>query len=58
MCYGATRIASKIKWWLFGPKRKLCHAFCPFCKFYDLCKQDVEEFNTIYAEVYGEKGWE
>ena len=58
MYSGAIAILSRIKWWLFGPKRKYCKSCCLTCQWYNYCRKDVEEFNTVYAEVYGENGWE
>lgn len=52
MCSGVIRFLSKIKWWLFGPKRKYCKYCCLKCNFYDYCRKDVEELETIYGEVW------
>lgn len=52
MFYGVIRFLSKIDWWLFGPKRKYCHSCCLNCQWYDHCRKDVEELETVYGEVW------
>jgi len=52
MSSGVTRFLSKISWWLFGPKRKYCHACCLNCQWYDYCRKDVEDLKTVYGEVW------
>lgn len=41
-------LRSAIKWWLFN-KNKHCHSFCPTCKYYYRCQEDVameQEFDV------------
>lgn len=52
MFSGVIAILSRIKWWLWGPKRKYCHACCLNCQWYNYCRKDVEELETVYGEVW------
>ena len=31
----------KLYWWLFK-RGKQCHKACPFCEYYDLCREELE----------------
>ncbi len=52
MSCGLIRILSKIDWWLFGPKAKLCNKCCLFCNFYKVCRADVEYLEEITGEPW------
>lgn len=52
MLCGLIRLVSKIKWWLVRPKRKLCKEFCPTCPYYDICRSEVENLETVSGEPF------
>lgn len=52
MLCGQTRILSRIKWWLFGPKTKMCKGFCPTCRFYKRCVKEVDYLEELFGEPF------
>lgn len=56
MLCGATRILSKIEWWFkFSLKHRddlYAGCFCPTCKFYDECRDEVERIEEIFGEPF------
>ncbi len=52
MSCGAIAFLSRIKWWLFGPKTKLCRRCCICCKYYDECKWDVDYVEEVFGEPF------
>lgn len=52
MLCGLIAILSRIKWWLFGPKSKLCHGFCPTCEYFYMCWRDVAHVEEVMGEPW------
>lgn len=50
-------LRSAIMWWLFN-RNKHCHSFCPFCKYYYRCQEDIaaEDFIGCIIENKNKEG--
>lgn len=55
MFFGLTRLVSKIEWYFkFSLKNKrtlYTGCCCLNCKFYDKCRQEQEQLETVFGEV-------
>ena len=52
MSCGVMDTLSRIKWWLFGPKTKFCKQCCLTCKYYHVCRADVEYVEMVMGEPW------
>lgn len=52
MLCGVMNILSRTKWWIFGPKAKLCKQICITCPYYKICKEDVGYIEMIMGEPW------